>query len=436
MNDKKIIDNKEVYNNFLDRAVAMAKQGKRPNILTPAFYDAVRIGKKLLDLSQEEVYNHIEQKLEGEMKEQATEKDLDTQKELNKELEKTQDLQKKIKDISENDAVAKIPNSALTAINQQVKNPATMAALVLDFIAKVQEKESIQFDNNSKFKQALQRLEDLAKSTRKEDTEEVKESLVKEITKRVKQKLSEATKEEETEFHKKLDKLVHDTFGKRKEELGEAKLDFMGTADEETMKYLQEISREELVALEKQFVEMFDTLGVIRYNASEQLSKGASEISQRIHNFITIFRQVLKGYPVVKEDISRDTRAYMLDNKLDYDKIKALEKQMVEVSRILDDLEKSGGDPLSSKAAKAGNALGQVTYIFRQMLRDIDNDRISKEFETGTYESKSLTNNHSNPVLEAAKKKLVDRINSIALKEGISKKEATIRVVKALKESK
>ena len=63
------------------------------------------------------------------------------------------------------------------------------------------------------------------------------------------------TKEEETEFHKKLDKLVHDTFGKRKEEIGEAKLDFMGTADEETMKYLQEISREELVALEKQFVE-------------------------------------------------------------------------------------------------------------------------------------------------------------------------------------
>ena len=436
MNDKKIIDNKEVYNNFLDRAVAMAKQGKRPNILTPAFYDAVRIGKKLLDLSQEEVYNHIEQKLEGEMKEQATEKDLDTQKELNKELEKTQDLQKKIKDISENDAVAKIPNSALTAINQQVKNPATMAALVLDFIAKVQEKESIQFDNNSKFKQALQRLEDLAKSTRKEDTEEVKESLVKEITRRVKQKLSEATKEEETEFHKKLDKLVHDTFGKRKEELGEAKLDFMGTADEETMKYLQEISREELVALEKQFVEMFDTLGEIRYNASEQLSKGASEISQRIHNFITIFRQAIKGYPVVKEDISRDTRAYMLDKKLDYEGIKKLEIQMVEVAKILKDLQYHGGDPLSSKAAKAGNALGEVTYIFRQMLRDIDDDRLSKEFQTGTYESKSLTNNHSNPVLEAAKKKLVDRINSIALKEGISKKEATIRVVKALKESK
>ena len=84
--------------------------------------------------------------------------------------------------------------------------------------------------------------------------------------------------------------------------LSEAKLDFMGTADEETMKYLQEISREELLALEKQFVDMFNALGVIRYNGSDQLSKGASEISQRIHNFITIFRQAIKGYPVVKEE--------------------------------------------------------------------------------------------------------------------------------------
>jgi len=139
---------------------------------------------------------------------------------------------------------------------------------------------------------------------------------------------------------------------------------------------------------------------------------------------------------LMKENISSDTKKYMLDKKLDFEGIKKLEKQMVEVSRILKDLQYHGGSPLSSKAAKAGNALGEVTYIFRQMLRDIDNDRLDKEFETGTYESKSLTNNHSNPVNETAKKKLVDLINSIALKEGISKKEATIRVVKALKESK
>jgi len=188
---------------------------------------------------------------------------------------------------------------------------------------------------------------------------------------------------------------------------------------------------------------------------------------------------------LMKENISSDTKKYMLDKKLDFEGIKKLEKQMVEVSRILKDLQYHGGSPLSSKAAKAGNALGEVTYIFRQMLRDIDNDRLDKEFETGTYESKvreelsleqkkverflkaiakefdysiqdaanfvkstiskmglketfkeQKTNNHSNPVNEAAKKKLVSLINNIALKEGISKKEATIRVVKSLKESK
>ena len=37
----------------------------------------------------------------------------------------------------------------------------------------------------------------------------------------VKTSMSEASKEEETEFHKKLDKLVHSTFGKRKDELEE-----------------------------------------------------------------------------------------------------------------------------------------------------------------------------------------------------------------------
>ena len=90
MNDKKIIDKKEVYNNFLDRAVNMAKQGKRQNILTPGFYDAVRIGKDFFDLSQEEVYDEIERRLNGEMQElivpEASEEDLERQKEMNKEF--------------------------------------------------------------------------------------------------------------------------------------------------------------------------------------------------------------------------------------------------------------------------------------------------------------------------------------------------------------
>ena len=43
----------------------------------------------------------------------------------------------------------------------------------------------------------------------------------------LKNNLSEATKDEETIFHKKLDKLVHDTFGKRKGELEEGAVEIM-----------------------------------------------------------------------------------------------------------------------------------------------------------------------------------------------------------------
>jgi len=43
----------------------------------------------------------------------------------------------------------------------------------------------------------------------------------------VKTSMSEASKEEETEFHKKLDKLVHSTFGKRKDELEEGAVEIM-----------------------------------------------------------------------------------------------------------------------------------------------------------------------------------------------------------------
>ena len=79
-------------------------------------------------------------------------------------------------------------------------------------------------------------------------------------------------------------------------------LQIMGTADEETMEYLQSLGEDKLVALEREFVSMFSTLRDLRYDGSKQLSKGASEISQRIHNFITIFRQAIKGYPVIREE--------------------------------------------------------------------------------------------------------------------------------------
>ena len=416
MNDKKIIDKKEVYNNFLDRAVNMANQGKQQNILTPAFYDAVRIGKDFFDLSQEEVYDEIEKRLSSMVREEDDKDPVTT-----------------VDDIS---------SSYMTKINAQVNSPKAFANAILDFINKVQDKEQMDFTKNQKIKYAIQYLQQLQEAS-EEDVENQKEynkelqitaklqdKLKERIAHKVREKLDKESLEEDKEstaeikqrikdlvqklrdkndylypegakdlaidMIKKMDikeeatdlkvgdRVIYDKTGEEFEVIevntdrlvtgrdgqGEQKilttrhiskideikeaLESMGTADEETMKYLlQDIGREELVNFEKQFVVMFDLLRDIRYDGSEQLSKGASEISQRIHNFITIFRQALKGNPVVKED-----------------------------------------------------------------------------------NTQSLTNNHSNPVTEAAKKKLVNRINSIALQEGISKKEATIKAIKALKESK
>ena len=61
--------------------------------------------------------------------------------------------------------------------------------------------------------------------------------------------VNEASKEEETEFHKKLDKLVHSTFGKRKDELKE---DNLGHAEIKNIeKNLSPAQKEELAKLIK-----------------------------------------------------------------------------------------------------------------------------------------------------------------------------------------
>ena len=67
---------------------------------------------------------------------------------------------------------------------------------VRDFVKKVMKEEEITVDDATEFKLNLKHLLD--------------------------KHVVEATKEEETEFHTKLDKLVHDTFGKRKDELEES----------------------------------------------------------------------------------------------------------------------------------------------------------------------------------------------------------------------
>lgn len=125
-------------------------------------------------------------------------------------------------------------------------------------------------------------------------------------------------------------------------------LEFMGTADEETMEYLQGLGEDKLVALEKQFVDMFDTLRDIRHDGSEQLSKGASEISQRIHNFFTIIRQVRKGNPVVKEETINES---FLDAKSPSE-IRGMIKTLRNASRIVQSLKFYGTEKQQVQADK------------------------------------------------------------------------------------
>ena len=77
-----------------------------------------------------------------------------------------------IQGITISEDVDNIPNSAMMKINQTVKQAPTMAKMVLDFIEKIQEKESIDFSKNSKFNQVLSRLRDLSK-----DVEDVEETI-------------------------------------------------------------------------------------------------------------------------------------------------------------------------------------------------------------------------------------------------------------------
>ena len=66
----------------------------------------------------------------------------------------------------------------------------------------------------------------------------------------------EASKEEETEFHKKLDALVHDTFGKRKGELEE------------------EVDQRNAESYAYQFMQYFDKMsGIVRHNFGDDTRK-------------------------------------------------------------------------------------------------------------------------------------------------------------------
>ena len=143
-------------------------------------------------------------------------------------------------------------------------------------------------------------------------------------------------------------------------------LEFMGTADEDTMKYLNSLGKDKLVALEKQFVDMFATLTDIRYDGSEQLSKGASEISQRIHNFFTIIRQVRKGNPVVKEETINES---FLDTK-ELDEMYEMRDALKKVIQFTQSLKFYGTDEEQKQADKVygSNGLQKLVRLLTQRI--------------------------------------------------------------------
>ena len=107
--------------------------------------------------------------------------------------------------------------------------------------------------------------------------------------------LFEATKEEETEFHAKLDKLVHDTFGKRKGELEESSTSeerriakrairsiakYRGVSEDEARNDLIRAANE-LGSLEKAVRKMFETIKLGKQLNEELCDKGKRYIKAR-----------------------------------------------------------------------------------------------------------------------------------------------------------
>ena len=94
----------------------------------------------------------------------------------------------------------------------------------------------------------------------KKDLADVKAELEK---RRAKRGVNEASKEEETEFHKKLDTLVHSTFGKREDELQE------------------EVNQKQAEIYAYQFMQYFDKIrGVVRHNFGDDTRKEFERLVQ------------------------------------------------------------------------------------------------------------------------------------------------------------
>jgi hypothetical protein len=121
--------------------------------------------------------------------------------------------------------------------------------------------------------------------------------------------LNEASKEEETKFHKKLDKLVHSTFGKRKDELEEAvnlKSSKLSSAEYQKAKKLKDFKASDW-----------------KWNADEDLYNKVNEVSDYMKR-----RKAQDDYAVSKKD--KPTKSYnpKPSGKTDY--MKRREKELAE----------------------------------------------------------------------------------------------------------
>jgi hypothetical protein len=99
----------------------------------------------------------------------------------------------KVKHLLEDEEIQEqdLTTATLTKINAEVKNVQTMAQAILDFIAQVQEKESVDFGANASMKIVLDKLNTLAKTEEKEpeavaESEEVTEEVTEETSSKMK----------------------------------------------------------------------------------------------------------------------------------------------------------------------------------------------------------------------------------------------------------
>jgi hypothetical protein len=121
--------------------------------------------------------------------------------------------------------------------------------------------------------------------------------------------LDEATKEEETEFHTKLDKLVHDTFGKRKGEMEEEISDYEekeADYDKLYSDYLYKMVRE--VAAEK---------GYSKYLVSKDNPKGETDgltpatLNKILMNVIKDIKETIELGKNLNEELCPKGKAYI-----------------------------------------------------------------------------------------------------------------------------